>query len=385
MRRDLRIAIVGAGLGGMTTAGLLQRAGFSVRVYEQAEAFSRIGAGIHLSANVMIVMRRLGIERTLVDIGLTPDTFISRQWDSGEVLFELPLGHAGELRYGAPYINVHRGDLHAVLEGALADKTVSFGHKLIGIEEHPSGVRLSFANGATTEADIVIGADGVNSKVRETLLGSDKPRFSGHIAHRAIFPATLLNGLPIRPCSKWWGPKSHILVYYMTQAREEVYVVSSIPAASWEADASFLPGNRDAFIAAFEGFHPELRQVVNAAPSVTEWPIFDREPLDCWSHGRMVLLGDACHPLRPYMASGAAMAIEDGAVLARCIAEIDAEDPAEAFNWYEANRLPRIKKVHRISEANTWLRGPTEADWLYGYDACSIDLLAPALAPKYLD
>jgi 6-hydroxynicotinate 3-monooxygenase len=384
MQRNTRIAIVGAGLGGMTTAGLMQRAGFSVSVYEQADAFSRIGAGIHLSANVMIVMRRLGIERKLVDIGLTPDAFVSRQWDSGDVLFELPLGADGERRFGAPYINVHRGDLHAVLESALEPSTIAFGHKLTALEEGPSGVKLTFANGSTAEANIVIGADGVNSKVREVLLGADRPRFSGHIAHRAIYPAHLLNGLPIRPCSKWWGPDKHILVYYMTQAREEVYVVSSVPAPSWESDASFLPGDRDAFVAAFDGFHPELRQVVAAAPSVTEWPIFDREPVECWSRGRLVLLGDASHPLRPYMASGAAMAIEDGAVLARCIAERGTNDPSDAFAWYVANRMPRIRKVHRISEANTWLRGPTEVDWLYNYDAGTVELQSPNTAPTEL-
>src|SRR5258708_6963080 len=335
MQRSLGIAVVGAGLGGMTTAGLLQRAGFSVRVYEQAPAFSRIGAGIHLSANVMMVMRRFGIQQTLVDVGMTPDAFVSRKWDTGETLFELPLGPSREAHYGGPYINVHRGDLHAVLESALAHGTVKFGYRLTAIEERGISVRLGFENGVTEEAEIVIGADGVNSKLREFLLGPNKPRFSGHIAHRAIFPAALLNGLPIRSCTKWWGPKSHILVYYMTQAREEVYVVSSVPAPGWDVPASDLPCDRESFVTAFDGFHPELRQVVAAAPSVTQWPIFDREPVDCWSRGALVLLGDACHPLRPYMASGAAMAIEDGAILARCIAEIGTDDPTQPFRWYE--------------------------------------------------
>jgi 6-hydroxynicotinate 3-monooxygenase len=384
MRRDLRIAVIGAGLGGMTTAGLLQRAGFRVRVYEQAPAFSRIGAGIHLSANVMMVMKRLGIQQRLVDVGMTPDAFVSRKWDTGETLFELPLGPAREAHYGGPYINVHRGDLHAVLESALSHGTVAFNHRLMAIEERGTSVRLGFENGVTEDADIVIGADGVNSKLREFLLGADKPRFGGYIAHRAIFPATLLNGLPIRSCTKWWGPKSHILVYYMTQAREEVYVVSSVPAPGWDAPESYLPCDRESFVTAFDGFHPELRQVVAAAPSVTQWPIFDREPVDRWSRGALVLLGDACHPMRPYMASGAAMAIEDGAILARCIADIGTDDPTEPFRWYEANRMPRTNKVQRISEANTWLRGPTDTDWLYTYDACAIPLLAPEEAPREL-
>jgi 6-hydroxynicotinate 3-monooxygenase len=170
----------------------------------------------------------------------------------------------------------------------------------------------------------------------------------------------------------------------MTQAREEVYVVSSVPAPGWDVPESYLPCDRESFVAAFDGFHPELRQVVAAAPAVTQWPIFDREPVDRWSRGALVLLGDACHPMRPYMASGAAMAIEDGAVLARCIAGIGTDDPAEPFRWYEANRMPRTNKVQRISEANTWLRGPTDTDWLYSYDACAIPLLAPEQAPREL-
>ena len=384
MRKTTRIAVVGAGLGGMTVAGLLQRAGFTVKVYEQANAFSRIGAGIHLSANVMMIMRRLGIEQTLIDIGLHPDAFVSRQWDTGDILFELPLDPKSEAHFGAAYINVHRGDLHSALESALTHGTVAFGHKVKALALRDENVLLQFENGATAEADIVIGADGVNSKVRDYVLTPEKPRYSGRIAHRAIFPTGLLNGLDIRACTKWWGPSSHILVYYMTQAREEVYVVSSVPAPEWTAPEPYLPYDRDAFIAAFDGYHAELRQVVAAAPQVTVWPVFDRTSVDRWTAGRIALLGDACHAMRPYMASGAAMAIEDGAVLARCIAERGDTDPADAFAWYTANRMPRTNKVQRISEANTWLREPTNPDWLFTYDACSVRLLAPEEAPKQL-
>jgi len=361
----------------MTTAGLLQRAGFAVKVYEQAPAFSRIGAGIHLSANVMLVMRRLGIETALSDIGLHPDAFVSRQWDSGEILFELPFDPASEVRYGAAYINVHRGDLHAVLESALAPGTVAFGRKLAALDDTGTTIGLAFEDGHRADADLVIGADGVNSKVRESLYAPEKPRYTGHIAHRAVFPTELLNGRAIRACTKWWGPGNHILVYYMTQAREEVYLVTSAPQAQWNETASFVPCDRDEFIATFDGYHAELRQVVAAAPEVTKWPVFDREPVDRWCGRRIAMLGDACHPLRPYMAAGAAMAIEDAAVLARCISEFGGDDAAESFAWYEANRMPRVEKVQRISLANTWLRTPVNPDWLFRYDACAVPLLPP--------
>ncbi len=380
MRRTTKIAVIGAGLGGMTVAGLLQRSGFAVKVYEQASAFSRIGAGIHLSSNVMLVMRRLGIEQALSDIGLHPDAFVSRQWDTGEILFELPFDPSSEAHYGAPYINVHRGDLHAVLKSALQYGTVAFGKRLRDLDDLGSTVRLFFDDGDHSDADLVIGADGVNSKVREFLLGPEKPRYTGHIAHRAVFPTQLLNGLPIRACCKWWGRGNHILVYYMTQAREEVYLVTSAPQVEWSDNTSFVPCDRDEFIATFDGYHADLRQAVEAAPEVTKWPVYDREPVSRWTGGRIALLGDACHAMRPYMAAGAAMAIEDAAVLARCIAEFGSDDAAESFAWYEANRMPRVGEVQRISMTNTWLRTPTNPDWLFRYDACAVPLKAPGHA-----
>jgi 2-polyprenyl-6-methoxyphenol hydroxylase-like FAD-dependent oxidoreductase len=153
----------------------------------------------------------------------------------------------------------------------------------------------------------------------------------------------------------------------MTQTREDVYLVSSVPDPAWPGGTNFLPCDPDEFRAAFAGYHPELRQVVNAAPEITKWPVFDRPPLPHWSAGNLVLLGDACHPLMPYMASGAAMAIEDAAVLARCITQFS--DPAEAFQRFEAARMPRVEKVREISKANTWLKYPTDPDWLFKYDA----------------
>jgi 6-hydroxynicotinate 3-monooxygenase len=382
MRRTTRVAVIGAGLGGMTVAGLLQRHGFLVNVYEQAPAFSRIGAGIHLSSNVMLVMRHLGIERTLSDIALHPDAFVSRQWDTGEVLFELPFDPASEARYGAAYINVHRGDLHSVLESALVPATIAFGKKLSHIDSSSSAVRLFFEDGSQAEADLVIGADGLNSKVRDHLLGPEKPHYTGHIAHRAIFRATLLNGLPIRACTKWWGPGHHILVYYMTQAREEVYIVTSAPQQEWTSSAAFVPCDRGELVATFDGYHAELRQVVKAATEITKWPIFDREPVERWSGDRIVLLGDACHPMRPYMAAGAAMAIEDAGILARCIAEIGSADAGESFAWYEANRKPRVRKVQQISMVNTWLRTPVDPEWFFRYDACVVPLEPPGTANR---
>ena len=195
-------------------AGFPQRAGFAVTIYEQAPAFSRIGAGIILSANVMKVLRRLGLEQMVVEIGIKANCYVSRAWDTGETMYRIDFDTENEARFGGPYANIHRGDLHAVLEQGVAPGSIAFNHRLVTLDETADAIRLVFANGAAVDADLVIGADGVNSKVREYLLGSDPPRYVGMAAHRAIFPTTALRGFEIPDCTKWWGPDRHILVYF---------------------------------------------------------------------------------------------------------------------------------------------------------------------------
>jgi 6-hydroxynicotinate 3-monooxygenase len=374
--RKRSIAIIGAGLGGLTAAGFLQRAGFAVTVYEQAETFSRIGAGIILSANVMKVLRRLGIEDSLIEVGIKPYSYISRAWDSGETMYEIIFDAKSERRFGGPYLNVHRGDLHGVLSRVVTPGTVAFNHRLVGLDETNVAVRLSFENGFRADADIVIGADGIRSKVREFVLGNELPRFVGAVAQRAIFPTERLRGFKIPDCTKWWGRDRHILPYFMTRRRDEIYVIGVVPAAPWDGDEASLPSSREELVESFADFHSDLRRVLEAADEVSVWPIFDRERNDRWSAGRIVLLGDACHPMRPYMAGGGAMAIEDGAILSRCLETID--DHAEAFRWYEATRILRVGEVQRISIENSWMRGPTDTDWFYCYDPCAAPLTRPA-------
>jgi 6-hydroxynicotinate 3-monooxygenase len=192
MDRDTRIAIIGAGLAGLTVAGLLQRAGFSVAVYEQSPNFSRIGAGIILGANVAKVLRRLDLEQAFAATGIRPDAFVSRDWKSGETLYEQVFDLPCEERFGGPFVNIHRGDLHGLLQQPLAPGTIRFGHKLAGIDQGASGMTLSFENGTTVETDIAVGADGIRSKTRDIMLGAEEPRFIGRVAPRAIFPADAL-------------------------------------------------------------------------------------------------------------------------------------------------------------------------------------------------
>lgn len=376
MRGEKRIGVIGAGLGGLSVGGFLQRAGFDVKIYEQAPTFSRIGAGIILSANAMKAFRRLQVEDDLLRTGIKPRGYISRAWDTGETMYEIAFDAQNETRFGGPYLNVHRGDLHAILERVVTPGTIAFGHQLVGLEESGELIRLIFQNGVRADMEIVIGADGIHSTVRSFLLDHEPPRFIGAAAYRAIFPTASLGGFQIADCTKWWGPNRHILPYFMTGKRDEVYVIGVVPMSSWESDEASIPASRESFLDAFEGFHPDLRRVLEAAEDVSLWPIYDRERNDCWSGGRIVLLGDACHPMRPFMGAGGAMAVEDAAVLSRCLRKFD--DPAEAFRWYELNRIPRVAKVQLISIENSWMRGRTETDWFYCYDPCTVPLVDPA-------
>jgi 6-hydroxynicotinate 3-monooxygenase len=353
-------------------------------VYEQAPTFSRIGAGIILSANVSKVLRRLGIESALVQAGIKSRTYISRAWDTGETMYQIIFDAENERRFGGPYVHIHRGDLHLVLERAVSPGTVVFDHRLVDLKESSGAMHLVFENGATAEADIVIGADGIRSKVRELLLGPEPPRFVGAAAYRAIFPATRLRGLAIPDCTKWWGPDRHCLPYFLTSRRDEVYAIGVVPAAGWDGDEASVPSSREEYLAAFSGFHSDLRRVLEAVDNVSLWPIFDRERDNRWSGGRIVLLGDACHPMRPFMAAGGAMAVEDAAILSRCLASFD--DLKEAFQVYEGTRILRVAEVQRISIEHTWMRGPTDTDWFYCYDACTAllaDRLHASEAPAY--
>jgi 2-polyprenyl-6-methoxyphenol hydroxylase-like FAD-dependent oxidoreductase len=371
----LSIAVIGAGMGGLTVAATLAKAGVDVQVYEQAGRFARIGAGIQMLPNSMKVLQGLGVEDRLRSFAFAPKSHLNRVWDTGKVLVELPMPDS---LFGAPYLCMHRGDLHEVLASLVPAETVHLGKKLIGLDQRDGGVTLAFADGTWATADAVIGADGLHSSVRSILLGPENPRFTGRVAYRGVFPSSLMQGYDLGPSrTKWWGTDRHIVIYYTNKQRGEVYFVTSVPepvewltAESWSAKGE-VRDLRDAFV----GFHPDVRAVVEACPDCHKWAILDRDPLPRWSDERVVLLGDACHPMTPYMAQGAATAMEDAAVLARCIEEGAGDLPA-AFALYEANRKPRTSRIQAISLANTWMEGSGQQDpaWLYGYDAWKVPL-----------
>jgi len=382
-RRDLRIAIIGAGIGGLAAAAALRRVGIEAEIYEQAETFARIGAGIQQSPNAMKVHRGLGIEARLRDTAFAPATSLNRDAITGAVTNDHPLGRATEQRYGAPYLTLHRGDLHAALADIEPADSVHRGRKLVRLAEEGGRIALDFADGSEVLADAVVGADGVHSLVREHVGITDRPRFTGRVAYRTTFPAARLSGVDPGPSrTKWWGPDRHLVVYFVTAARDEVYFVTSQPErADWITKESWsAKGDVGELRAAFSDFHPDVRAVLAAAPEVHKWGIFERDPLPTWRRGKVVLLGDSCHPMTPYMASGAAMALEDAVVLARCFDELSDERVERVFDAYEATRKPRTSAVQAGSSANTWMRNATNLDWLYGYDPWTAPLAAALAA-----
>jgi len=370
----LSIAIVGAGIGGLAAAATLRRVGHEVRVYEQAHAFARIGAGIQQSPNSIKVLRALGLEPQLRKLAFRPDSSLNRQWDTGEVTWERMLGDTVEQKYGAPYFYMHRGDLHAALADLVPDDIVHRDRKLIGLEETADGVTLAFADGSSANAGIVIGADGVHSVVREILLGAEKPRFTGRVAYRTTFPAALLGNAEIDDCAKWWGPDRHIVIYYVNPQRDEIYFVTSTPEPDFEVESWSEKGDLDALRSAYKEFHPKVRAVLDACPDVHKWALFERDPLPKWGSNRVTLLGDACHPMTPYMAQGASSAIEDAAILSRCLENVVEADVTSALQRYEDTRKDRTARIQQISRLHDMEKIKAEIESVYGYDAWSAPL-----------
>ncbi len=374
MTKPLRIAIVGAGMGGLAAAAALRRVGIEIAVYEQAAQFARIGAGIQIGCNAMKVLRELGLEQRLRAQSFYPRSWNNRDWRTGEVKFDMIFGESAERKFGAPYLLAHRGDLHAALASAVPSECVRLGHKLVGLDETGDGVRLSFANGVTSDADALIGADGVHSLVRELLFGASPVNFTGRIAYRTTYPAALLDGQGIDDCTKWWGEDRHIVIYYVKPDRSEVYFVTSQPEPDFTIESWSAKGDVRELRAAFEGFHSQVTKVLAACPDVHKWAIVDRHALKRWADRNVTLLGDACHPMTPYMAQGAAMAIEDAAVLSRCLDGVERDGVADAFRRFEATRRERTARVQQTLRTNTWLKERTDTDWVYAYDAWTVPL-----------
>ena len=388
MSSKLNIAIVGAGLGGLMAAIMLRRLGFSPILYERAPALARIGAGINLYANTTRILNGLGLRSHFDKFGLVLDTWLNWEWDTGRVYFDQP-ERMWEAAYGGPHMILHRGDLQAFMASMLPEDSIQYGKQLVGLRESKQTTTLSFADGASAIADIVIGADGINSVVREVLLGPEQPIYSGFVAYRGILPTKLLGDYRLASDgAKYWSDDRHwakedrhFIFYYLTGARDEVYFVTGSPDPNWAGGASPVDVDMSEIKECYVGFHEEVQRIIDACPKATKWPLLTRDPLPLWSKGRTVILGDACHPMKPHMGQGAGMAMEDAVVLARCIANADG-DYEGAFALYMANRIERTKRVQQVSNLNIWMRYPTDPTWCFGYDALTAPLVPPPITPS---
>lgn len=353
----------------MTAALALQKAGHSVTICEQAGAYGQIGADVNLPPNAVHALDGLGIRPALEETAARPEFRISRTGDSGEETSRLPMSAAAEAKYGAPQLTIHRADLLDALRGALAPGTIRLGARAAGIEQGDDNAALVLADGSRVEGDLVIGADGIHSAVRAALFGPDHPRFTGLVSWRGTVPRERLAGIPdLDSFTKWWGQTAdRQIVSFPLRRGAEIFVFATTPLDGWSEEGWTLPGDVAELRAAYADFHPNARALLDACDAVTRSALHVRDPMPQWSKGRVTVLGDAAHPMVPFMAQGACMAIEDGVVLARAI---DANpDVRSALAAYEAARRERTARVQQGSLANDWLRQGGNADWVYAYDA----------------
>lgn len=347
---QIRVLIVGGGIGGLTAAIALRRAGFDVRVCEQAPEFRPVGAGLQLSPNALKVLHRLGLAEGLRAVAVIPESLDSRSWDTGEVIGSRMAGEAMLAAFSAPYYHVHRADLHALLVGGLGDVSVRLGARCVSVEQGPDGVTAHFADGPPERADVLVGADGIHSVVREQLLGPERPRFAGLTAWRGVAPAEHVAWIDLpRNGHSFWGPGQHFVCYYVSAGRQ-VNWVGIVTSESWRYESWSTPGDKQEALAAFRGWHFQVPALIEATDQVFLWALYDRDPLPAWTCGRATLLGDAAHPMLPMMAQGAAQSIEDAYVLTRCLQVFPGVE--HALGEYERRRKQRASRVQRQSRDN---------------------------------
>ena len=391
----VHICVAGGGIGGLCAALCLIRHGFTVSVLEQAETLAEVGAGIQLSPNAMRVMNELGLSDALLARGFQPEAIEARLGVSGLRLFRIPLGERARARWGAPYLHIHRADLMDVLAEALrahAPDALRLGTAVSGYSQDAGTVAAELDGGGAVRADALIGADGIHSRVATRMLGPAEARFTGNVAWRAVVPVEHLGPHAPPPTACVWMGEGRHAVTYRLRGGALANVVGVVEQDGWTDESWSARGTREDALADFGGWHPVITTALENADAHHRWALFDRDPRARWTDGRVALLGDAAHPMLPFMAQGAAMAVEDGWVLAAALAGQPADIPS-ALRGYARARMSRTAAVQAASRANMktfhrrtlpaklgtygpmWLAGHLapwavhgRQDWIYGRD-----------------
>ena len=389
--RNLRIAIVGGGIGGLTLALALRQRGMEAEVFEQAAELTEIGAAVALSANATRELRGLGVLDQLTAVATEPTELIFRSWRDGRRIAAHPVRQDGRYRerFGAPYLGIHRADLQRILSGALGGAGLRLGHRLVDLVEQGDGIGLEFADGRTAQADLVVGADGIRSLVRRFVASGEGAVYSGTSGFRGIVPAARLPSLPDPQAIQFWmGPNAHLLHYAIGGRGEDVNFLAVVEGPAvwphgdrWQAVVE--PGEA---LAAFAGWHPAVTEMVGAVEHRIRWGLFVGRPLARWSRGRAVLLGDAAHAMLPHHGQGANTTIEDAVTLAELLAAAAPGELDAVVARYEALRRARTRKIQRSSRATNDLlhlpdgpalagrddrvsRFPEAFGWIHAFDA----------------
>jgi salicylate hydroxylase len=343
----LRILIVGAGIGGLTAALALARDGHDVAVYEQAPRLAELGAGVQISANGARVLFALGLEDAIRRVWCVPSAKEIRLWNTGETWKLFDLGAESVARYGAPYFMIHRADLHQVLIDAvrtLKPGAILLNARCTGFASDNGAVTLHLGDGERVTGDALIGADGVHSRIRNVLVGDDKPEFTGCMAWRGLVPVETLPPHMRRNVGvNWVGPGGHVINYQLRGG--EIFNFVGVVERDWRVESWTEKGSREECAADFARWHDDIHAIVRNIEQPYKWALLGRTPLTRFSYGRATLLGDAAHPTLPMLAQGANMAIEDGIVLARCLAAYDGVETALAR--YDSARVERTGKLVR--------------------------------------
>jgi salicylate hydroxylase len=343
-----RVAIIGGGIGGLTAANALLRAGVDVSVYEAAGELKEIGAGVALHANAMRVLRFIGVEDAVRKVAGKSEYAVTRDGITGRVISRTARSRQMEL-HGIEPATVHRADLLDVLAAALPGKVASLSKRCVSVESGESSAVARFADGTEAEADVIVGADGIHSAARTALFGPDAPRFTGKICYRSVIPAARVRGGALSDVAadngQWLGPHGTIVLYPL-RGEELINVVCHYDDDTYRHESWVTECSRDEVLQRYAGWHASLLRLFEAGDTWYKWALYDRDPIPRWTKGRVTLLGDAAHPMLPYLGQGACQALEDGAVLANALADPRfARDPGAALAAYERARRPRASSV----------------------------------------